>query len=112
MLTYFSLASGFLTGKYRSRLDLSKGTRGGDIAKYLDARGLRVLAALDKIAADASATQAAVALAWLLVRPSITGPIVSATSVDQWHQIVKAVDLRLSAEAVDFLNKASGEIAV
>lgn len=108
VLTYFSLASGFLTGKYRSKLDLSKSARGDGVAKYLDERGLRVLAALDRIAAETKATQAEVALAWLLARPGITAPIVSATSVVQWNEIAKAAELRLSAEALVVLNQASG----
>lgn len=111
VLTYFSLANGFLTGKYRSKSDLSKSVRGGDVAKYLDGRGLRVLAALDKVAAETAVPQAQVALAWLLARPGITAPIMSATSVTQWNDVAKAADLRLSSEAMSALNQASGEAA-
>jgi aryl-alcohol dehydrogenase-like predicted oxidoreductase len=108
VIPYWSLASGFLTGKYRSEADLAKSPRGAGAKKYLTPHGLGVLAALDEIGADLGATPAQVALAWLIARPSITAPIASATSVGQWHDIAKAAELKLSAEAVAKLDKASG----
>jgi aryl-alcohol dehydrogenase-like predicted oxidoreductase len=108
VIPYWSLASGFLTGKYRSEADVSKSPRGGTAAKYLDERGIRVLAALDAIAAELAATQAQVALAWLIARPSITAPIASATSVAQWQDLAKAAELVLSGEAIAKLDAASG----
>ncbi|MDZ4759698.1 MAG: aldo/keto reductase [Alphaproteobacteria bacterium] len=98
VIPYFSLASGFLTGKYRSEADLGKSARGGGMKKNFDARGLAVLAALDRVSAAHGATQAQVALAWLMARPSITAPIASATSVDQLRDIVGAAKLRLTDE--------------
>jgi aryl-alcohol dehydrogenase-like predicted oxidoreductase len=108
VIPYWSLAAGFLTGKYRSQADLGKSPRGEGVKKYLVPSGLRVLAALDDVAAGVGATPAQVALAWLIARPSITAPIASATSVGQWHDIAKAVELKLSAEAVKKLDAASG----
>ena len=107
VIPYWSLASGFLTGKYRSAADQGKSPRGAGMGKYLNERGFAVLAALDSISADLGATQAQVALAWLIARPSITAPIASATSVAQWHDIAKAAELKLSAEAVKLLDAAS-----
>ena len=107
VVPYFPLASGFLTGKYRSEADLGKSPRGAWIGKYLDARGHRVLAALDEVAAAHNTTPGAVALAWLLARPSITAPIASATSVEQLHQILQGASLRLDPAEVARLNEAS-----
>jgi aryl-alcohol dehydrogenase-like predicted oxidoreductase len=107
VIPYWSLASGFLTGKYRSEADLSKSPRGEGVKKYLSGTGRRVLAALDEVAGGLGATPAQVALAWLIARPSITAPIASATSVEQWHDIAKAAELKLSAEAVKQLDAAS-----
>jgi aryl-alcohol dehydrogenase-like predicted oxidoreductase len=100
VITYFSLASGFLTGKYRSKADLSKSPRGEDIEKYLDARGQRVLAALDEVAARYRATPAQIALAWLMARPSVTAPIASATTLAQLKDIMKSAEIRLDRDAV------------
>ncbi len=75
VIGYFSLASGFLSGKYRSEADLSKSQRGGRVKKYLNERGFRILKALDEVAAQHNSTPARVALAWLIARPSITAPI-------------------------------------
>jgi aryl-alcohol dehydrogenase-like predicted oxidoreductase len=108
VISYWSLASGFLTGKYRSEADLGKSPRGGSAKKYLDTRGHRVLAALDAVAAELSATPGQVALAWLMARPTITAPIASATSVAQWEDIAKAATLTLSDAAMAKLNDASG----
>ena len=107
VIPYWSLAAGFLTGKYRSEVDLSKSPRGGGVKKYLDDRGHRVLAALDTVSSELGATQAQVALAWLIARPSIAAPIASATTVAQWHDIARAAELKLSAGSVKLLNDAS-----
>ncbi len=107
VIPYWSLAAGFLTGKYRTEADLGKSPRGGGVKKYLDARGMRVLAALDKVAAGAAATPAQVALAWLIARPGITAPIASATSLAQWWDIARATELTLGADAIRLLDEAS-----
>lgn len=107
VVTYYSLASGFLSGKYRSSADLSKSARGGGIAKYLDARGDRILAALDEVAAAHSASQAEIALAWLIARPGVTAPIASATSVRQVESFARAAALVLSASDIARLDEAS-----
>ena len=107
VIPYFSLAAGFLTGKYRSEADLGKSPRGQGVKKYLDARGLRVLAALDTVAAGAGATPAQVALAWLIARPTITAPIASATSVRQWEDTARGAQLHLGADAMRLLDEAS-----
>jgi aryl-alcohol dehydrogenase-like predicted oxidoreductase len=104
VITYFSLARGFLTGKYRSEVDLSKSPRGGGIKEYLDARGLRLLATLDDVAAQHDATPAQVALAWLIARPSVTAPIASATSTAQLDELVKAARLKLERDAIKRLD--------
>jgi aryl-alcohol dehydrogenase-like predicted oxidoreductase len=90
VVTYFSLASGFLSGKYRSREDLTKSKRGGAVGKYLDSRGLAVLKALDQVSETHGAKPAEVALAWIIARPGVFAPIVSATSVDQVESFAKA----------------------
>jgi aryl-alcohol dehydrogenase-like predicted oxidoreductase len=107
VIPYFSLASGFLTGKYRSESDLSKSPRGQSVKKYLDARGLRILAALDQVAREKHSTPGKVALAWLLARPSITAPIASATSVEQLHDLIDATKLSLDPPSIELLNQAS-----
>ena len=107
VISYFALAAGFLTGKYRSEADFAKSARGGGMAKYLNPRGLRILAALDRVAADKHATPAAVALAWLIDRPGVTAPIASATSVEQLGELIAATRLRLDADAVRALDQAS-----
>jgi aryl-alcohol dehydrogenase-like predicted oxidoreductase len=104
VITYFSLASGFLTGKYRSKADLSKSPRGGGIKRYLDERGLRLLATLDDVAAQHDATPAQIALAWLIARPSVTAPIASATSVAQLDELVKAARIKLDRNAIERLD--------
>jgi aryl-alcohol dehydrogenase-like predicted oxidoreductase len=108
VIGYYALAAGFLTGKYRSAADLAKSPRGGGVKKYLDARGLRVLAALDAVAARHRATPAQVALAWLIARPGITAPIASATSIAQLDEVLASVHLQLSEEDIAALNAASG----
>jgi aryl-alcohol dehydrogenase-like predicted oxidoreductase len=112
VVPYYSLASGFLTGKYRSESDLSKSPRGQAAKKYLNDRGLRILQALDQVAQRHQAglhqaVPAQVALAWLMARPSITAPIASATSVEQLNELAGATRLELSATDIDLLNQAS-----
>jgi aryl-alcohol dehydrogenase-like predicted oxidoreductase len=108
VIPYYALASGFLTGKYRSAADLAKSAaRGGAVKKYLDPRGLGVLAALDEVAAAHQATPAQVALAWLMARPGITAPIASATSVEQLRELCAAADLVLAADEIARLDTAS-----
>jgi aryl-alcohol dehydrogenase-like predicted oxidoreductase len=107
VICYYGLASGFLTGKYRSPEDFSKSARGQGMARYLDDRGLRILAALDEVSARLGATPAQVALAWLIARPAVTAPIVSATGLAQLQDIMGAARLRLDAEAIATLNAAS-----
>lgn len=104
IITYYSLASGFLSGKYRSAADLGKSPRGEDIGKYLDARGQRILAALDDVADKHRATPAEVALAWLIATPGVTAPIASATRRSQLDSLVKAVSLTLDGEDMAILN--------
>ena len=107
VITYFSLASGFLTGKYRNAADLGKSPRGGGMAALLDKRGLAILAALDKAAAAHKATPAQVALAWLLTRKAVAAPIASATTVTQLEEIMGGSRLTLEAESVAALTTAS-----
>jgi aryl-alcohol dehydrogenase-like predicted oxidoreductase len=107
VICYYSLASGFLTGKYRSKADTADRARGSRVEKYLNERGSRILAALDEVAARYSAKPSQVALAWLIARPSITAPIASATSLDQLREIMKAPEVRLDKDAIDRIDAAS-----
>jgi aryl-alcohol dehydrogenase-like predicted oxidoreductase len=107
VVSYFSLASGFLTGKYDTVEDLSGTARAGFLEGYFDARGLALLDALRKVAAELSATPAQVSLAWLMSRPQVTAPIASATSLEQLDDIMVAADLALPAWAMDALDEAS-----
>lgn len=107
VIPYYSLASGFLTGKYRSEKDFDKSKRGKGIQKYLNDRGYRILDALDKVADQYKTSQASIALAWLIARPSITAPIASATSIEQLNDLIKATEIKLSNEAIQVLNEAS-----
>jgi aryl-alcohol dehydrogenase (NADP+) len=107
IVPYFGLASGFLTGKYRSAADKSKSPRGAGMDKYLGTKGLKVLAALDKVAARQDATCAQVALAWIMSKPAIAAPIASATSVAQVTELMGALHLTLSAADVAELDAAS-----
>lgn len=109
VITYYGLASGFLSGKYRSRADLAKSARGKGVEKYLDVRGMRILGALDEVAGRRSAQPAEVALAWLMQREGVTAPIASATSREQLASLVHAAALRLTAEDVATLDEASRE---
>lgn len=108
IIPYYSLASGFLTGKYRGAADAAKSVRGKGVAdKYLNTKGEAVLAALDAAAGRLKATPAQVALAWLIAKPGITAPIASATSVEQLADLARAAVLRLDAEALAALDAAS-----
>lgn len=107
VITYYSLASGFLSGKYRSADDLGKSARGSRVEKYLNPRGMRVLAALDAVAAETGAKPAEVALAWLIAQRGVTAPIASATSVEQVDSLVRSVSLALSAQQLTLLDQAS-----
>jgi aryl-alcohol dehydrogenase-like predicted oxidoreductase len=107
VISYYSLASGFLTGKYRTEADLSKSPRGGGIKKYLNERGLRILKALDTVAEQYKSKPASVAIAWLQARPSITAPIASATNINQLDALVRASRITLDAASLALLNKAS-----
>lgn len=107
VIPYFSLASGFLTGKYRTKADLEKSPRGKFVQKYMNERGLRVVAALEHMATEVGSTPARVALAWLMARPSVTAPIASATTLQQLNELVEATKLKLDAGVVELLNEAS-----
>lgn len=107
VIPYYSLASGFLSGKYRSESDLGKSSRGQGVKKYLNDRGFRILAALDQVAEKHRSKPAQVALAWLMARPSITAPIASSTSLEQLDDLIAATRLRLTAEDIAILNQAS-----
>ena len=107
VIPYFSLASGFLTGKYRSEADFGKSPRGQGMKKYLNDRGFRILAALDKVARETAATPARVALAWLMARPGVTAPIVSATNLPQLEELFAATRLILDSSARAQLDAAS-----
>ena len=107
VIPYYSLASGFLTGKYRSEADVGDKARGAGVKKYLNPKGFGILKALDDVAARTKATQAQVALAWLLAQPAIAAPIASATSTTQLADILASTQLNLDADALAALNKAS-----
>jgi aryl-alcohol dehydrogenase-like predicted oxidoreductase len=106
--SYFSLAKGFLSGKYRSEADFGKSSaRGSGMSGYLDERGHRILDALDEVAASLGATPAQVAIAWLIARPGLTAAIASATKVEQLDELVAAATLELPGEAAEALTRAS-----
>lgn len=107
VIPYFSLAAGFLTGKYRPGTDASQSARGGMVKKYMNERGFAVVAALDEIAAAHHATPARVALAWLLAQPGVTAPIASATKDEQLDDLIGAAGLRLDRASVERLNEVS-----
>jgi aryl-alcohol dehydrogenase-like predicted oxidoreductase len=107
VINYFPLAGGFLTGKYRSESDAAGKARARNVTKYLNERGYKILRALDQVAAKHRATPAQVALAWLMARPSITAPIVSATSLEQLADLTASVDLKLDPDSVQQLNQVS-----
>lgn len=107
VICYYGLASGFLTGKYRSEQDLARSVRGEGVKKYMNQRGFRILAALDEVAKRYQGTPAQVALAWLISRSTVAAPIASATSLTQLDELIAAVDLKLDAEALALLDQAS-----
>jgi aryl-alcohol dehydrogenase-like predicted oxidoreductase len=107
VLSYFSLASGFLTGKYRSTTDVANKARGDFVKKYLNERGFRILDALDQVAKRVHAAPAQVALAWLIARPTVTAPIASATSLTQLKELIGATRLKLDGLSMELLNRAS-----
>ncbi|OWK69097.1 aldo/keto reductase [Pedobacter sp. AJM] len=107
VITYYSLASGFLTGKYRDEEDLKKSQRGGGVRKFLNERGFKILDALDQVADKYHTEQASVALAWLIHHPSITAPIASVTDLNQLKSFTSAANLKLMPEDISLLNKAS-----
>jgi aryl-alcohol dehydrogenase-like predicted oxidoreductase len=107
VIGFYSLASGFLTGKYRSRADTEGRARGPGVAKYLNDHGLGVLKALDEVAARYEAKPGQIALAWLIARPSVTAPIASATTLEQVAELVEAAEIDLDAESIQKLDAAS-----
>jgi len=107
VITYFSLAKGFLSGKYRSKADLDKSPRGEGVSSYLDPRGFRILAALDAVSARHSAEPAEVALAWVIARSGVTAPIASATTLPQVESLIRAVELKLTPADIAELDAAS-----
>jgi aryl-alcohol dehydrogenase-like predicted oxidoreductase len=108
VISYFSLASGFLSGKYRSEKDLAKSAaRGGAVKKYLNDRGFKILHALEEVAKRNNTTSTQVALSWIIQRPSVTAPIVSATNIEQLNDLVTATKLRLNEMDIAQLDEAS-----
>jgi aryl-alcohol dehydrogenase-like predicted oxidoreductase len=107
VIPYFSLAAGFLSGKYRSQQDAEQAARGSLVQKYLNDRGFAVVAALDEVANANGSTAARVALAWLLAQPGITAPIASATNEKQLADLAEAAKLKLDAESIQKLNEVS-----
>lgn len=106
VLPYYGLASGFLTGKYRSEADLGKSVRGGRMGELLDGKGADVLVAMDAVAAETGASLAQIALAWLMAQEGVTAPIASATSVEQLRELTGAWDVVLSKDQLDQLTAA------
>ncbi len=112
MISFFGLARGFLSGKYRSVADLGKSkARGSGVKDYLNPRGLRILDALDSVGARYGVAPASIAIAWLIARPSITAPITSATSIAQLKDLLAAATLDLDRDALAALDEASGHYA-
>lgn len=108
VINYYSLASGFLSGKYRTESDASKSARGKNVvATYLNERGLKILNSLNKVAQRHNVSVTQVSLAWLMARPSITAPIVSATSLSQLDELAQAIRLTLTTEEISELDQAS-----
>ena len=107
VIPYYGLASGFLTGKYRSEADFKKSIRGMRMGAYLTDRGRRILAGLDEVAAETGATLAQISLAWLMTRPSLTAPIASATSAEQLKELLGALSLSLTPAQIESLDQAS-----
>ncbi|MDX3934588.1 aldo/keto reductase [Stenotrophomonas sp.] len=113
VISYYSLASGFLSGKYRSAADAAKSSARGQkvVDTYVNPRGLRILTALDDVASAHGVSPSQIAIAWLIARPGITAPIVSATSVEQLKDVLAAANVALSAQEVQQLDAASAEQA-
>ena len=107
VVPYFALASGFLTGKYKSAEDAKDKARGGMVGKYLNDRGFAVVRALEEVARENNSTPARVALAWLIAQPGITAPIASATNLDQLEDLAEAAKLKLDSASLDKLTKVS-----
>jgi aryl-alcohol dehydrogenase-like predicted oxidoreductase len=107
VIGYYSLASGFLTGKYRSRADMAGRIRGPRVERYLNEYGFGVLKALDEVAQRYDAKPGQIALAWLIARPSVTAPIASATTLEQLAELVEAAEIDLDAESIQKLDEAS-----
>ena len=107
VITYFSLAAGFLTGKYRSEADFGKSARGPGLKKFMNPRGTKILDALDEVSTHYSATPAQIALAWLMARPGVTAPIASATNPDQLRDILRSAEIKLDSESIAALDRAS-----
>jgi aryl-alcohol dehydrogenase-like predicted oxidoreductase len=107
VITYSSLASGFLTGKYRAPADEVKSARGGAVQNYMNERGFRIVEALQRIAKERNTTPASLALAWLIARPSVTAPIASATNLVQLNDLIAAPELKLDLRAIDDLDAVS-----
>ena len=107
VIPYFSLASGFLTGKYRTEADFGSSARGGGMKKYFNVRGFRILAALDEVSKEYETSLAAVAIAWLIAKPSITAPIASATSLRQVDHLIRGAELQLTSASIAKLDQAS-----
>lgn len=107
VINYYALASGFLSGKYRSEADLNKSQRGAAAKNYLNERGFKILKALDQVSEQYNASLASIALAWLIARPSVTAPIASVTSLAQLEDLTRAAELKLSAEDIAILDEAS-----
>lgn len=107
VITYYSLASGFLSGKYRSKDDLNQSKRGEKVASYLNKRGMNILNALDKISEKHHATQAEIALAWLMARKEVTAPIASATTIPQLKSLVHALQINLTSDDMAVLDQVS-----
>ncbi len=106
IISYYALASGFLTGKYRTETDLHKSVRGKGVAQYLNVKGMNVLDALDREASKYQTSPASIALAWVMTRPAVVAPIASATSTDQLKDLLKSVSIRLDEESLNRLSMA------
>jgi aryl-alcohol dehydrogenase-like predicted oxidoreductase len=110
VINFYALAAGFLTGKYRTPEDAGKSARGaGTVKKYLNDRGLKILAALDEAAKRTGAPPGRIALAWVMAQPAIAAPIASASNVEQLRDIVKAAELQLDEETLKLLDRASAQ---
>ncbi|HCF9263395.1 TPA: aldo/keto reductase [Pseudomonas aeruginosa] len=107
VISYYSLASGFLSGKYRNQADTAGRARGEKAKGYLNERGVAILAALDEVAEQYNANPTQVALAWLIARPTVTAPIASATSLEQLDDLIAATHLKLDEQAIHRLDSAS-----